>query len=513
MAKTETASNGIGLGAQAIVALLRIGLGWHFLYQGIIKFVDPQWTSQPYLANAVGPFADFYHMLANSGFLYYIDQLNTWGLMLIGLALMLGVLTRFAAFWGIVLLALYYGAYPPLLEEVALGPFEGSALIINKTLLELLGMVVVFVLPSKAFGFDGWIIGQTVMKRTGKKSSKGEAVEEPTTRRQLIGALTTLPFLGAFGYLVYRKKPWESNEEAILAKETEGEVDAVSGATKSFTWSKYDQLEEEVPKAKIKDVTFSRLILGGNLIGGWAHARDLIYVSKLVKAYHTQEKVFQTFRLAEACGVNTILTNPILCDVINAYWEKNLGKIQFISDCGGKDVLNMVKKSIDQGATACYVQGATADDLVAKGDFDTIAKCLELIRDNGLPAGIGGHRLETIQGCVEEGFDPDFWMKTLHHTKYWSAQAETEKDNIYCRKPDETIEFMESLPQPWIAFKILAAGAIHPKDGFRYAFQNGADFICVGMYDFQIVDDCNIAVNVLDSIQERKRPWQAETIA
>jgi hypothetical protein len=29
------------------------------------------------------------------------------------------------------------------------------------------------------------------------------------------------------------------------------------------------------------------MVLGGNLIGGWAHARDLIYVDKLVKAYHT----------------------------------------------------------------------------------------------------------------------------------------------------------------------------------------------------------------------------------
>lgn len=68
---------------------------------------------------------------------------------------------------------------------------------------------------------------------------------------------------------------------------------------------------------------------------------------------------------------------------------------------------------------------------------------------------------------------------------------------------------MESLPQRWIAFKILAAGAIEPKDGFRYAFQNGADFICVGMYDFQIVDDCNIAHNVLNSVKDRTRPWCA----
>ena len=68
---------------------------------------------------------------------------------------------------------------------------------------------------------------------------------------------------------------------------------------------------------------------------------------------------------------------------------------------------------------------------------------------------------------MQQGFEPDFWMKTLHHTNYWSAQVETEHDNIYCRQPAEVVAFMESLPQPWIAFKTLAAGDIQPKEGFR----------------------------------------------
>jgi NAD(P)H-dependent flavin oxidoreductase YrpB (nitropropane dioxygenase family) len=55
---------------------------------------------------------------------------------------------------------------------------------------------------------------------------------------------------------------------------------------------------------------------------------------------------------------------------------------------------------------------------------------------------------------------------------------------------------MKNLPQPWIAFKVLAAGSIHPKVGFKYAFENGADFVCVGMYDFQVVEDANFALNV-----------------
>jgi hypothetical protein len=67
---------------------------------------------------------------------------------------------------------------------------------------------------------------------------------------------------------------------------------------------------------------------------------------------------------------------------------------------------------------------------------------------------------------------------------------------------------MKDRPEPWMAFKVLAAGAIKPKDGFRYAFENGADLICAGMYDFQIVDDVNVCNSILDSKLNRERPWR-----
>ena len=138
-----------------------------------------------------------------------------------------------------------------------------------------------------------------------------------------------------------------------------------------------------------------------------------------------------------------------------------------------------------------------------------MAKGLDLIRKNKLPAGIGGHKLSTIQGCVEKGLRPDFWMKTLHRVDYWSAKTEPENDNIWCNDPEACIAYMRELKEPWIAFKMLAAGAIHPKVGFKYAFEAGADFICVGMYDFQIVDDVNLAHAVLNGSLVRQRNWCA----
>ncbi|HOL71842.1 MAG TPA: DoxX family protein [Bryobacteraceae bacterium] len=482
------------------LALLRIIIGWHFLYEGWAKLTTPGWSSASYLKFSTGPFGPLFHWMgANEAIVRISDQLNIWGLTLIGLALMLGVLIRPAALAGIGLLALYYLAYPPLFGPVS-GVSEGQYLIVNKNLVELFALVAILAFPAKSLGIEA------LLRRN--RAVRGQTAPVASVqRRELLAGLVGLPFLGAFTLAVLKKHGWKSFEEVNLLRHNPRDVAIASATVKSFEFSSLRDLKGQLPTAKIGNVTLSRMILGGNLIGGWAHARDLIYVSKLVKAYHDRNKVFETFDLAESCGVNTILTNPALCDVITQYWRAG-GKIQFISDCGGTNLLEMTQKSIDCGACACYVQGGVADELVAKGRFDLIAKALDLVRKNGLPAGIGAHKLETVKGCVENGLRPDFWMKTLHSVDYWSARVgEKENDNIWCTNPEETIAYMRNLPEPWIAFKILAAGALEPKKAFKYAFENGADFICVGMYDFQIVEDVNLALEVLQNPIVRQRRW------
>jgi len=499
-------------GLSIVLALLRTVIGWHFLYEGLSKLLSPTWTSYNFLSVSKWIFADFFQSIAaNPRALEIVDFLNIWGLIFIGLSLFFGILTRYSCVFGILLLALYYVANPPFLGMDFGVPAEGQYLIVNKVLVELIALTVFLIIPSRALpGFDRLIslfVNQARMKVQKPSSEHSLEANEAAklSRRELVKNLAALPIFGGFVVAAIKKKGWVSYEEKFLQ-----DTDAITSATiKTFNFTSLKDLQSQIPHAKIGGEEFSRVILGGNLIGGWAHARDLIYASKLVKAYFHDDKVYETFLLAEKCGINAFLTNPVLCRVINTYWKRKIGKIKFISDCGGENTLQGAQISIDNGASACYVHGGMSDSLVEQGKLDVIGKTLDFIKSNGLPAGIGGHKLETVKACVEYGLKPDFWMKTLHHTNYWSANIENQHDNIWCTDPEDTIAYMKSIDIPWIAFKTLAAGAIHPEVGFRYAFENGADFICVGMYDFQIVDDANIAQNVLNSDLKRERPWMA----
>ena len=492
------------------VTVLRMLLGWHFLYEGVWKLIQPGgWSAMGYLKTSQWFAAPLLHHIADTpALLRAVDLLNMWGLTLIGLGLFFGFLVRPAAFFGFLLLAFYYVAQPPFLASSA----EGHYLWIDRNAVEAGAMLAVMLLPSFSLGGYLWRLMRRLLRRPdAAEDGAGVASQK---RRELLMSLSSLPVIGAFGYAFFRKHGpvWEREN---LKNRKAAKADAVTSATvKSFEFEDIKDLKRPNDKfGQIKNLKLSRMVLGGNLIGGWAHARDLIYVDKLVKAYHTDWRVFRTFRMAEQSGINTLLTNPALMRVINDYWKKEGGKIQFISDCGHPDgLIKGAQLSVENGASAVYTHGGVSDGWAKNGDAKKFEEALAAMRKLGVPAGVGAHRLETVKFCVEHDIIPDFWMKTLHRTNYWSARPSegfNAKDNLFCIDPDDVVAYMEKLEQPWIAFKILAAGALHPRDAFPYSFKSGADFICVGMYDFQIVEDVNLLNEVLAGPIERKRPWRA----
>lgn len=267
----------------------------------------------------------------------------------------------------------------------------------------------------------------------------------------------------------------------------------------------------KVPMGKIGHLEISRMICGGNVLSGYAHARDLVYVSSLMNHYNTEEKVMNTLELCEEQGINTYLINPTerTRNTLKRYWNERGGKIQWIVD--SRPELNNIRKNldmaIDAGASGIYVNGGWAEEWVSQGKVEMLGKVLDYVRENGLIAGIGGHRLYVAEECEKQGIKPDFFMKTLHSREYWSAEHAKEHDNIWCRQQEETIKFMKKIDVPWIAYKVLAAGAIRPKTGFQYALKNGADFLCVGMFDFQVAEDAQIFNGEFAKNIKRERPW------
>ncbi len=158
MLKSEKTLNYTNFQTFLLVAL-RMLIGWYFLYEGLTKIANPDWSSIGYLLDSKGLFSAVYHaMAANPSMVAVIDWLNMWGLTLIGLGLILGLLTQLSLFLGILLLVLYYLSHPALATVTYALPQEGSYLWVNKTVIEIFAMAVLYVFPTgHIIGLDRFI--------------------------------------------------------------------------------------------------------------------------------------------------------------------------------------------------------------------------------------------------------------------------------------------------------------------------------------------------------------------
>jgi len=143
-------------GPMIAITVLRVLIGWHFLYEGIAKLSSPSWSAAGYLKQARGPFADLFKSLAaKPDLLANADLITMWGLTPVGLLLILGLFTRLASLGAIGFIVLFYLCNPPFVGYFYSIPTEGSYLIVNKNLVELGALVVVLVTGSGRFaGLD-----------------------------------------------------------------------------------------------------------------------------------------------------------------------------------------------------------------------------------------------------------------------------------------------------------------------------------------------------------------------
>ncbi|HKI90593.1 MAG TPA: hypothetical protein VKA38_16320, partial [Draconibacterium sp.] len=390
---------------------------------------------------------------------------------------------------------------------------EGNLYIINKNFIEALALITLLFMKEKGYGL--YALNLFSFKLKSKEGQTEENNLKVKSRREALKNLATLPALGIIGWGAFHENKKYG-------------VDTLSGATIQVGRADISELKGELPKGKIGEHELSRLILGGNLIGGWAHSRDLIYVPSLFRAYNTEKKIFETLMLAEKAGINCINIGFPTNETMAKYKKMTGSKIKVISqvapDMENNDYFVNIDKAIDMGVDIVQIQGNWCDWLVRDNKLDVIEKMMDRIRSQGYTGGLASHTVDSLIVCEENGIIPDYYMKTMHHDKYWSAHPRENRvafevdgkkyldhnrfhDNCFCLFPDKTTAFVERAKVPVMGFKVLAAGAIEPKDGFNWAYKNGADFICVGMFDFQIVKDVNTAIDTLAKLQGRTREW------
>jgi hypothetical protein len=276
-----------------------------------------------------------------------------------------------------------------------------------------------------------------------------------------------------------------------------------------------------MPTGKIGNLQLSRLINGSNIITYYLHSRDLNYVSRLAAHYNTEPKVLETLALCEQHGINAqaIQSGGDFKRLIKKHREQG-GKMHWIVgvETGGSQVGDyefVASESLDCGAAALYLHGNASEKLFKAGQFDMIGKVIEAMHKTKLPVGVGCHDLAVVELCEKNKWPIDYYVKTFHHHRYGTAPRPdqikgpyAEVPGYWCKDPQAVIDLMKNCEKPWIAFKVMAAGAIQPRDAFKYAFENGADHVLAGMFDFQVAEDAKIANNILGGLK-RERAWRS----
>jgi len=139
--------------------ILRVLIGWHILYEGVSKLINPYWSSAAYLLDSKWVFSGLAKtIVSNPTLLTISDYANMWGLTIVGLCLLLGLFSRYAALGGMVFISLYYLFAPPFLGLEYARPGEGSYIIVNKNLIEVLALYVLYQFPtSHLVGLDRFL--------------------------------------------------------------------------------------------------------------------------------------------------------------------------------------------------------------------------------------------------------------------------------------------------------------------------------------------------------------------
>jgi thiosulfate dehydrogenase [quinone] large subunit len=92
---------------KGVIIILRIIVGWFFLYAGISAIIDPSWSIEPFIQGA-HTFSHFYQSISTPTILPYFTYLIKGIFVLSGGLLILGIFVRIGALFGMALMLFFY---------------------------------------------------------------------------------------------------------------------------------------------------------------------------------------------------------------------------------------------------------------------------------------------------------------------------------------------------------------------------------------------------------------------
>ena len=428
------------------LALLRFAIGWHFLYEGLWKLMQQDgWSCVSYLGAAQGPLAPVFKWMATQG---WIVATGNWavqlGLVAIGLSLVSGVLARVAALFGIALMAMFYCCQPPEPFAAAISGADGRFFLLERNAIEAMGLAMIAVTPC----WHGLL------------------------RTLLPGAFVLAVFGGCF-WAHCRANGFKKVETVTSATVKVHEFTALAALKAPFA-----------ERADVGGVEISRLALGGDLIAGHSHARDLIWTDEFMLRYNSGATLGRTVRYCLHCGIDTVFAEPGFLAPMMA----ESARLKFFANCAGAGDAALAAKG---GAKSVYLRPETADALAKKGDAAGLKALFAALKAVSLPAGIGAEDVNTVRFCVANGIVPDYWVLAFHSLDYPAARMAARCNNIWCLDPEAAAAYMKTRPEPWVAIRCLAGGAIAPDVAYKFAKEHGATASAIDLLDYRIVETVN----------------------
>ncbi len=444
----------------AALTLMRIAVGWHFLYEGAWKLMqNGKWSCASMLSGSTGPFSGLFQALAASPvFVTLSDWAVMLGLAAIGLSLISGVLSRIAAPFGMMLMLLFYSSMPPEPFARAISAADGHFFIIERNIIELVALAAIAIFPSQvpiAFKNGAW-------------------------KRLFVaivpGGVAFLVFAGCFAYQVANGH-FKKSEAVTSATVKVHEFTQLSALT--------NKLGATVSIAGVK---VSPLVLGGDLIAGHAHARDLIWADKFMSYYHTGGALERTVRYATYAGINACFVEPqFIKPMLAAATEVN-AKLNAFANCASAADARLASES---GAKAVYLRPEIADALAKKGDDAALKNAFAALGECGLPVGFGAEDVATVEKVVKLGLKPAFWVVAFHSIDYPAARIGIGHNNIWCVDPKRTESVMKTLEAPWVSIRGLAGGYFEPDRAFEFARKRGVKVVAIDLLEFRIIETVN----------------------